>query len=110
MESTESTPGWRAWRAATASLLCPLSAAGREGDVVTDSSTSLLLNPGFSQWWFIRACHSHGNVTESGTGTGNSFLRECGMYPEVQLFHGDFVTQDVVTSEVADPGPECSGN
>lgn len=102
----ESGHGWRAWRAATASLLCPPSAAGSSGVMwrITDSSASFLLNPGFNQCLVHPAmsqpwkCHSEQDWDRQ------SLHRECGMFPDMWLFHDDFAIQDMLASGAADPG------
>lgn len=63
---------------------------------VTDSSASLPLNPGFNQC-LVHQCMSQPWKCHSEWDWDRQFPhRECGMCPEVQLFHDGFATQDVV--------------
>lgn len=71
---------------------------------VTDSSVSLPLNPGLSQWLVHLDMSQPRKRHSERHWDRQSPHRECGMYPGVQLFRGDFATQDVVASGVGGIG------
>lgn len=71
---------------------------------ITDSSASLPLNPGFNQC-LVHPGTSQPQKHHSERDWDRQCLhRACGMCPVVQLFCGDFATQDVAASGVGGIG------